>query len=302
MNIELLLQALMPFFTLAGAGYLLGRLRHIDPRPLAEVCLYILMPLLLFTSLVRNPLTGGEAALLLGWYLSAVVLAGALAWAAGRLAGWDRATRSAVLLSMTNFNMGSYGIPVVLFALGDQALSGMMLLLVYNEIMSSSLGVYIAAASRQNLRQALASVFRLPLIYAVLLALLVHALSLSLPPALLVAGESIGKAGPLVSTVVLGLQLANIPLRGQLSATLGASLVLRVLAVPALGVGLALMLGAQGLMLQLLLVCACLPTAINVLLLAVRFDTRPELLTGILLGSTLSSPLAIAAVLAWLGA
>ncbi len=296
----LLLQALLPFFGLAGAGYLLGRLRHSDPAPLTDLCLYVLMPLLLFVSLVRNPLSGGEAALILGWFALLVALASGLVLVVGRLAGWDRANRSSVLLSTTNLNVGSFGVPVVLFALGDQALSQVMLLFVYSNIAAGSIGVYIAAAGRQTLLQALTSVFRLPLIYAVGLALLVHGLDLSLPPALLASGEAIGKAGPLVSVVVLGIQLANIPLRGQFTATLAGCLTLRCLAVPALGIGLALGLGAEGHLLHLLLLGACLPSAINTLLLAVRFDTRPELLGGILLGSTLSSPIAIAAVLAWM--
>ena len=75
----------------------------------------------------------------------------------------------------------------------------------------------------------------------------------------------------------------------------------KLLLGPALGIGLALLLGAEGLTRSILFLYACMPTAINGLLLAVRFRARPNLLGGILTGVTLLSPLTVTAVLYWLG-
>jgi predicted permease len=47
---------------------------------------------------------------------------------------------------------------------------------------------------------------------------------------------------------------------------------------------------------------ACLPTAINALLLAVRFDARPDLVGNLCLVTSLLSPLSMLVVLAWRGA
>jgi len=66
-------------------------------------------------------------------------------------------------------------------------------------------------------------------------------------------------------------------------------------------VGLTLLMDAQGAVRDVLLICSCLPTAINALVLTTRFNARPELLGGILVGSTLWSPLNLIAVLYWLG-
>ena len=296
------LQVILPLFALIGTGYVLGRFRGTDPGPLSDVCLYILLPVLLFTSLVRYPLSGLATVQLLAWYTGLVLVLWGGVYLIARLAGWDQPTRSAITLSLTNLNMGSYGLPIVLFALGDQVLSGFMLLFVYTNITASSFGVYIAAGGRQRPFQALISVFRLPLIYATLLALLVNGLDLALPSRLLHMGELIGKAGPTVALVVLGIQFFSIRLRGNSARQLYGAIAAKFLLVPALGIALTFLIGARGVTRDILLISACLPTAINALLLTVRFDARPNLLGGVILGTTLLSPLTISAVLLWLGA
>ena len=293
-----LLKVILPLLVLMALGFLLGRLRGTDPQPLSDVALYILLPLLLFVSLVRDLPSGLETVQLAAWYYGLVFLLWFIVGVIARLGSWERTTRSAVLLGLTGFNMASYGLPVALFALGDGALSHIMILVVCGNVFMGSFGVYIAASGHQEGRQAFASVFKMPLIHAVWLALLVHALDLDLPPRLLALADMVGRAAPPLGMIVLGIQISAIPLRGGegSGALYGASAV-KILLVPALGVLYALFLGAEGLVRHTLLLGACLPTAINYLLLAVRFDTRPDLVGGIVLLSTLISPFTIALVL-----
>ena len=56
-----------PLFTLIGCGFILGRRRKIDTGPLADVAMYICLPLLLFSTLVRHPVTGLAAAQIFVW-------------------------------------------------------------------------------------------------------------------------------------------------------------------------------------------------------------------------------------------
>ena len=295
------LQVILPLFVLAGTGFLLARYRHTGARHPTDLVLYVLLPVLMFTSLVRNPLSVGEAGQYLAWYAAYVLVAWIGTYLVAPLLGWDRPTRSAVALAMTGLNCGSYGLPVVLFALGEEALSGAMLLVACSNITAGSIGVYIAAGGTRSSLQALGSVFRLPLIYALVLALLVHATGLRISPRLLEMGRLVGMAGPTVSLVVLGIQLAGIDVRGGQLRLVAAGTAAKLILGPALGIGLTLLLGAEGLTRQTLLIYSCMPTAINGLLLAVRFPARPELLGGILVGTTLLSPLAVTLVLTFLG-
>ena len=85
---------------------------------------------------------------------------------------------------------------------------------------------------------------------------------------------------------------------GKVAGLIGAKLLI----APILGISLVVLLGAEGIVRDTLFVYACLPTAINFLLLSVRFNARPDLVGGVITGTTLLSPITVTAVLLWLGA
>lgn len=296
-----LIEVIGPIFTLIGCGYALGRRRRVDTESLADVALYVCVPFLLFSALVRHPITGVAAAQVLAWQAGMYALSTPAIWLLARALAWDRPTRSAVTLSIPTVNVASYGVPVVLFALGDEALSIVMLLFVYGNIFASSLGVYIAAGGRQRPLQALSSVFKLPLIYTAALAIGINAWGIPIPESVLTTSDLIGKAGPILAIVLLGVQVSRIRIDGGQKAILGGAIVAKIVIGPLIGVGLTWIMNAQGAVRDVLLICSCLPTAINALVLTTRFNARPDLLGGILIGSTLWSPLSLLAVLYWLG-
>ena len=290
-----------PLFTLIGCGFFLGRRRKVETEPLADVAIYICLPFLLFSTLVRHPVTGLAAFQMFAWQGGMYLCSIPIIWLVARLFGWDKATRSAVTLSLPTINVASYGVPVVLFALGDEALAVIMLLFVYGNIFASSLGVYIAAGGRQKPWQALSSVFKLPLIYTAALAIGINAWGLPIPEWMLSTSDLIGKAGPILAIVLLGVQVSRIRVDSEQKVVLGGAILAKISIGPLIGVGLTFLIGTQGAVRDVLLICSCLPTAINALVLTTRFNARPELLGGILIGSTLWSPLNLMAVLYWLG-
>ena len=297
-----LLDVIGPLFTLIGCGFFLGRRRPVDTSGLADVAIYICLPFLLFSTLVSHPITGLAAIQVFAWQAGMYLLSLPTIWLVARAAGWDAPTRSAVTLSLPTVNVASYGVPVVLFALGDEALAIIMLLFVYGNIFASSLGVYIAAGGRQSPQQAIKSVFKLPLIYTAAIALSINALAVPIPASILATANLIGKAGPILAIILLGVQVSPVQLTGGSSAILCGGIGAKILLGPAIGIGLTWLMGAEGSVRDVLLIASCLPTAINALILTVRFDARPDLLGGILIGSTLWSPLGLAAVLYWIGA
>lgn len=295
-----LLEVIAPLFTLIGCGYLLGRRRRVDAESLADVAIYICLPFLLFSALVRHPVTGTAAVQVLAWQGGMYACSIPVIWLLARALSWDGPTRSAVTLSLPTVNVASYGVPVVLFALGDEALAIVMLLFVYGNVFASSLGVYIAAGGRQRPLQALTSVFRLPLIYTAALAVAINAQGLAVPESVLATADLIGKAGPILAIVLLGVQVGRIRMERRQTAVLGGAIAAKIVLGPLMGIALTWAIGAQGAVREVLLICSCLPTAINALVLTTRFDARPDLLGGILIGSTLWSPISLLAVLHWL--
>lgn len=295
-----MITVILPLFGLVATGWILGRWRRIDPAGVVDVVLYLFMPLLLFTSLVRDPVTWGQAGRYLGWYGGLALVMWLIASIAGWLLKWPRPDRGALGLVFTGVNVGSYGVPVLLFVLGEQVLSGSMLLLVASNISAGTLGVYLAAGGHLPPRQAALSIFRLPLIYGVLAALFVQFAGVRIPAQWLDVGHQIGMTGPTLALVVLGLQLSRVDWSG-VGLQIGAVTIAKLAIGSSVGAALAILLGAQGDELTALILMGCLPSTINSVLLAARFDTRPDFVGGACLLTTLLSPLPLLLALNWLG-
>lgn len=296
----MIVPVILPLLALVAIGWLLGRWRHADPAGVADVILYLFMPLLMFASLVRDPLTWGQTGRYLGWYLGYVLIMWGVAVVAGRLLRWPQPLRAALGLVLTGINIGSYGVPVVLSVVGKQALSGAMLLLVASNATAGSLGVYLAAGGRLRPTQAAKTIFRLPLIYAVVGAVGVQISGLHIPSNWLESAYRIGMTGPTLALVVLGLQLSRVDWSGM-GTQIGFVVLAKLAIGSCVGLVLAVGLGAQGDDLAALAVMGCLPCTINSVLLSLRFDTRPDFVGGACLLTTLMSPVALLVALNWLG-
>lgn len=297
----LLAEVIAPLFCLISIGYVISKCRPIDVDSLAVIALYICMPFMIFSALVRNPVSGEMAFQVLAWHSGMYILSMVIVWLLTYIINWDRPTQSAITLSIPTVNVGSYGLAVVMFTLGDSGLSVVMLLFVYSNILSSTLGVFIAAGSNKPPVEALTDIFRLPLVYAVFAALIVEYFGISIPSFLLDWATLIGKTGPILAIILLGVQLANVNTEKPCKNTLIlGGIVAKVVIGPLIGIALVWLINAEGVVRQVLVIASCLPTAINALLLSSQFKARPELLSRILIGSTLWSPINLLIVLHWL--
>ncbi|MDY7082925.1 MAG: AEC family transporter, partial [Halobacteria archaeon] len=58
MLLDAFTDAILPVLSIAGVGYILGRFRDIDAKPLSTITIYVLAPALVFDSLVGTEIGG----------------------------------------------------------------------------------------------------------------------------------------------------------------------------------------------------------------------------------------------------
>ena len=139
------------------------------------------MPCLVFKLLVTSNIVGPQFAKMA---VLAVLVAAGMGLIARLVAVPLRLSRpelSAFLLVVMFSNGGNYGLPVVLFAFGPDALSYGTVFFVVGSLMTYTVGVFLAASGRGDARRALAGVVRVPAIYGVAAAAVVVATGLQLP-------------------------------------------------------------------------------------------------------------------------
>ncbi|RDI71283.1 AEC family transporter [Halopelagius longus] len=237
--------AILPIVTVGAVGFVLGRATGVETDSLNTVVVYVLAPALVFhslatTSLARSTLV--EVVVAVTAYHLVMIL---LAEGAGRLFGERDPLLSALVLVAAFPNSGNYGIPVSNFAFGSTGRSTAVLFLSVQSVLIYTLGVYIASrGGGDSGLEGVKRVFTIPLVYAVVAALLARWAGV-VPPAGSTAMETLKLVGdssiPLM-LLILGVQLSKTDVGSTLSEV-GVVTVLKMAAAPAVGVAVALVVG-----------------------------------------------------------
>jgi predicted permease len=290
---------ILPIFIVAGVGFLLARFLGASVTTLSRVVFNALTPCLAFSLLVTSRMTGaqiGQMTLFTVLVTLAIGLVARVAIAPFRL---PRPEMVGFLLVVMFSNNGNYGLPVVLFAFGQEALSYAAVYFVVSGVLVYTVGVFLAAAGRRSLQRAVVGIFKVPAIYGVLGAGLVVGLHLQVPLPLMRPIQLLADATLPMMMLVLGMQLerATVPDRPALIAlAVGLSL----LVAPVLALGLSRALGLAGAARQAAIVEASMPAAVITTILALEFDVAPSFVTSVVFASTVLSPFTLTALIAYL--
>jgi predicted permease len=295
------LNNLLPVFLAAGAGYLLARLTHLNPRPISQIIFYIFSPCLIFTLLTQSELSDGDILRVSTFAIATMIILAILTWLVGKAFGLDRRTLAGVLMSTMFVNAGNFGLPVILFAFGEEALRYASLYFVTNAVMIYTVGVIIASMGSVSLSKAFSNLLRIPGLYALIMALIFMRTGWKLPLPIVRTTTLLGDASIPAMLVLLGMQLNSVNwAERRIPITLASSL--RLLAGPLVALVLSPLWGISGVARQAVTMEAATPTAVLATVVATEYDAAPSLVTSVVFVTTLISPLTITPLMAYLGA
>jgi predicted permease len=226
-------------------------------------------------------------------------LTGLLGLALGLLFRFDRPMLMAVIITSAFANTGNYGLPLVSFAFGKEALAYASVYFVTNSILFNTVGVLLASLGHMDLRTALTGLFKVPVVYAVVLAFALHQFQIALPVPLARTVE-LGAAGSIpLMIVLLGLELSRVTWSHS-AKPIGVSVGLRLLASPLIGILLAIPFAFRGAAHQGNVTETAMPAAVTNMVLAAEYGLDTSLVTAMVYIGTLLSPLTITPLLVYL--
>lgn len=288
---------ILPVVLVAGLGAVLGWRFPLSQDTLIKVQFYGLTPALALSSLMRTTVSAGETLQLTAGYLLGTAILAGLAWAASaRMPG--RSIRSVVACSIIG-NHGNFGLPVALLALGQPGLDQAVVIFVLSMVLMWTVGPALLASHSRFIDMAW-HIARLPVIWAMVLAVALRALHLELPVGLMTAVDMVGEAAIPMMLISLGIQLVDSP-RFALSRALVTAVVMRVLVGPVVAFFVGRLLGLSGLPLASLVVAFAMPTAVNVFMQAREYDSDADLIAAIVSVSSLVSVITLSVAVANLG-
>ena len=291
---------ILPIILLSAAGFALGKLLHIDSRSLGRVVFYVFSPVLIFDLLIQNQLEIREAAVVIAFAFAFILTMGVVTLILGRFLKLERRALISILITTMFANTGNYGLPLVSFAFGEQALSYAGIYFVTTTLLFYTLGVFLASLGHMNFKEAIVGLFRIPTLYAVLLAILINAWKIEFPIPVSRAVElAAGGTIPLM-LILLGVQLTSLEFSGNQRA-MQLSVSLRLILAPLAALLFAALFGLQGFTRQAGVTQASMPSMVSATVLATEYDLDSKLVTAVVFISTLLSPFTLTPLLVFLG-
>lgn len=290
---------LLPIMLIAAAGYVLGKTLTVDSRTIGRMVFYIFSPLLVFNLMVTSQLNLKQTLTTVGYTAAVITIMGTLAFVLGKLFKLQRAHLLAVVLTVAFGNTGNYGLPLVKFAFGDEALAVASIFYVTTTILFNTVGVVIASLGHLDLKSAILGVFRLPILYAVTIALVVKGFGISIPLPLSRTIEIAANGAIPAMIILLGLELTRIEWTHSLRA-MGLGVAVKLLIGPLVGLFLASLFGLQGHTRQGSVIEAAMPAAVATTVVATEYKLEPSLVTAIVFFGTVFSPLTLTPLIVYL--
>ena len=284
---SILINIISPIVLIALVGFVLAKTLGIEARPLSRTMLYFFTPALVFSQTYHAKLTSEYASIAV-FSIVMTILMVIVSWLLAKVMRYDRLTASAFMLGVLFVNAGNYGLPLILFAFGEEGLVRAAFYFTMSAILVQTLGIFVAARGKADARVALMNTFKLPIVYAVTLGLICNLAHIEIPAPLTKAIDlASGAAVPLMLTI-LGIELARVKIESD-RAVIGLATVTKLVVVPLFAFPLAALMGLDGLTRAVCIIEASMPTAVMATIVAVEFDARPKIVTGIVFASTLGS-------------
>ena len=291
---------ILPAFLLIGAGALLGRMFRLDVRTASRMTLYFFVPCLVFASMINSTLNGNDVAHILLYLLLITGAVWLFCWIVARTCRLTQVQENALYLSTMFLNAGNLGLPILLFAYGQEGMDRGIIFYIGSALLAHTLAAYFASRGRAGARDALLNALKLPTMYAILLAFALRALHVAPPEFIFKACSLAGGAAIPTLLFILGVQLSRTKVQGNFGL-IGLATATRLIIAPAMAFLLAAAMGLSGLTRNVCIFEASTSTAVTAALMAIEFDCEPDFVTSVVFLTTLLSAVSLTVILGILG-
>jgi predicted permease len=294
--LSIFLNVLVPVFALVLLGYLFGPRLQLEGRTLSRLAYFILTPAFVFNILSRTRIDAVLAGRMVAFITVVYVVTIVLAFVAARLLRRPPAMTAAYVMIAAFGNVGNFGLPIIQFAEGPDALGIATVYFLANLVLAFVVCVTAANYSRGFSLGMAGQVFRTPALIALPPALLVNWSGITLPEVVVRPLDLLSGAMIPVMLIVLGAQLASAGLP-KLSLDMLTSTAIRLVVGPAVAFATVGWFALPELERNVGILQSSMPTAVLVSIIAMENKLLPEFVTATVLFSNLVSILTLAIVL-----
>ncbi|GAA6172186.1 AEC family transporter [Colwellia sp. KU-HH00111] len=281
---------IFPLFAIVSIGFFYGRKHAPDMVSANQLNLDIFVPALILHVLADKSFQVDTYSQLAIGGAFVVIFSGFLAWPVAKLMGFNVKT---FVPPMMFSNSGNIGLPLALFAFGEQALPAAVMLFIVENTLHFSLGMKM-----MDRKISLFSIVKIPMVFAVVVGLCLSVSGLVLPEVVTISIEMLGMVSIPLMLFSLGVRLTSVNLQDWKIGLVGAII------CPVTGIILVLLVAPFLHLTELqygqLLIFGILPPAVLNFMVAEKYNQQPKQVASIVLIGNLASLATIPTVLYFL--
>ncbi|WP_239533996.1 AEC family transporter [Thalassobacillus pellis] len=294
MFFSILLSNIIPIFLIVLTGILIQKKYQFEVKVFSKLLFVVFIPVLVFKSLYGINIAYrliGDTILFLMIFTGVLMVLSYLFVKARHL---NNRRASTVTNSIVFYNCANFGLPLIMLVFPDdsQALSIQVIVVMVQTLLMFTFGIATANAGLLSKKEFFSELSKVPVIYAIILAVIIRLTGITIPEPLLTPINYISNGYVPVALLVLGFQLAMIDWKIKINQVLFTNL-MRLALAPVLAFLIVWILGISGTMAQVLIISSAVPTAVNVVMLAIEYDNEPEFSSQVVLSSTILSAISL---------
>ena len=293
------LNVVTPVFILVVIGYFVGPRLKIDALSLSRTAYFVFIPAFVFNIISEAKIDSELALQMLSFILVAQIAVALLGFLVGKALRQSREITAAFVLIATFGNVGNFGLPLIVFRLGETARTFATVYFVATVFISFVICVGVASWARSGGVTAVFSVFKTPALIALIPALVFNITDLEVPIFLSRLSGLLGQAMIPVMLITLGVQMGEIP-KIKINFNVFAASTVRLIGGPVLALLIVPYFGLEGLERSTGILQAAMPAAVLASIIALEYKLLPEFVTTTVLFSTLYSILTLTVILTFI--
>ncbi len=293
------LNVVTPVFILVVIGYFVGPRLKIDARSLSRTAYFVFIPAFVFNIISEAKIDSELALQMLSFILVAQIAVALLGFLVGKALRQSREITAAFVLIATFGNVGNFGLPLIVFRLGESARTYATVYFVATVFISFVICVGVASWARSGGVTAVFSVFKTPALIALIPALVFNITDVEVPIFLSRLSGLLGQAMIPVMLITLGVQMGEIP-KIKINFNVFAASTVRLIGGPVLALLIVPYFGLEGLERSTGILQAAMPAAVLASIIALEYKLLPEFVTTTVLFSTLYSILTLTVILTFI--
>ena len=293
------LNVVTPVFILVVIGYFVGPRLKIEARSFSRTAYFVFVPAFVFNIISEAKIDSELALQMLSFILVAQIAVALLGFLVGKALRQSREITAAFVLIATFGNVGNFGLPLIVFRLGESARTYATVYFVATVFISFVICVGVASWARSGGVTAVFSVFKTPALIALIPALVFNITDLEVPIFLSRLSGLLGQAMIPVMLITLGVQMGEIP-KIKINFNVFAASTVRLIGGPVLALLIVPYFGLEGLERSTGILQAAMPAAVLASIIALEYKLLPEFVTTTVLFSTLYSVLTLTVILTFI--